>query len=197
MNKKGFKTITSVSACVMVLLMGMVLSSSSCIDEKPVDQKPTKKTIRYICPPDSVVADRLSDTVCTILFTAKKATVYKVNPSLQPRDNDITIGGVVVEKSLGRMNSQSLYALQLFLSDKSSYGDGPVVPLTPYAPTIAVELSGAKGSIYLMFSLLSQEVGVVCDGLLVATYSYRGRGLMAKLFRQYISKDYLNYLNSL
>lgn len=196
MNNKRIKTTSAILTCMAVLLLGMVLSSSY-KDTNPVVQNKTKKTIRYICPPDSAVVSRLSDTVCAVLFSATKATVYKINPSVKPRDNDNTIGGIVVEKCLGKMNAKDLYALQVILSDKSTYSDSPVIPLTPFAPTFAIELTGYNGSFCLLFSLLSQEVGVVYDGLLVSTHSYRGRGLMAKMFRKYLFEDYMNYLINL
>lgn len=196
MNNKRIKKTSVILTCMAVLLLGLVLSSSY-KDTNPVVQNKTKKTIRYICPPDSAVVSRLSDTVCAVLFSATKATVYKINPSVRPRDNDNTIGGIVVEKCLGKMNAKDLYALQVILSDKSTYSDSPVIPLTPYAPTFALEISSPNGTLYLMFSLLSQEVGIVYDGLLVATHTYKNRGLMAKFFRQHMSKEYLNYLISL
>lgn len=197
MKKKGLKAISAIVTCLGVVLIGTMLSASSCLADKPVVQKQDKETLRYICPPDSAVVNRLSDTICAVLFSAKKATLYKVNPAVQVRDNDMTIGGAPVEKCLGKMNAKDLYAMQVLLSDKNTYSDSPVVPLTPYAPTFAVELSGPNGTVCLMFSLLSQEVGIVYDGLLVATHSYKNRGLMAKFFRQHMSKEYLNYLISL
>lgn len=196
MNKKHFKIISTTFTCMLALLLTLVLSASAYLDEKPTVQKQSHKSV-YVCPPDSAVVSRIGDTVCTILFSAKKATLYKINVSSKARDNDKTIGGVVVENCLGKMSTNDLYALQMIMSDKNSYSDSPIVPLTPYAPSYAVELMGPNGTIYLMFSLLSQEVGVVYDGLLIATHQYKGRGLMAKPFRKYISEEYMNYLINL
>lgn len=188
---------SAILSCLALLFLAPALSASSSFDGKPAAQKQSKKTIRYECPPDSAVVARLNDTVSLLLFSAKRATVYQLNPSVHIKDDDKTIGGVVVEKNLGRMSDKSLFTLQMVLSDKNSYSDTPVIPLTPFAPTIAVELSGRQGSLCLLFSFLSQEVGIVRDGLLVATHRYKGKGLMAKIFRQYIPQDYMNYLTNL
>lgn len=194
MKKNHFPT----SRVVLCLCAMLLFTSTACGHTQPDIEtgwpKPKRKqTINY----DAAVAKRLTDTVATLLFNANKATVYRVNPTVKPKDDDKTIGGIKIEEKIGSMEEQELQMLQFLLADSCSYSDSPVIPITPFSPSVALEMSSKQGTVHLLFSFASQEVGIVIDGEVQQEHRYSYARLITRLFENYMDKEYYKYLKEL
>lgn len=192
------KILVPISRIVLCLCTAFLITTTACGNTRSETEsgwpKPKKKlAINY----DAAVANRLSDTVATLIFSANKATVYRINPKVAPKDKDKTIGGIKIEDKIGTFGERELQTLQFLLADSCCYSDSPVVPITPFSPSIALEMSSKQGTIYLLFSFASQEVGVVTDGELKKEHQYSYARLITRLFENYIDKEYYNYLKQL
>lgn len=146
---------------------------------------------------DTIVAQRLTDTIARVLFSSNHATMYRINPAVNPKDNDKTIGGIKVEETIGEMTLMDIQKLKFLLSDSCCFNDSPVIPLTPFSPSIALEMSNDKEVVYLLFSFVSQEVGFVIDGEMKRVHRYSYARLITRLFQNGMDKEYYNYLMEL
>lgn len=183
---------------VLCLCAMLLFTSTACGNTRPDTEsgwpKPKKKEpISY----DAAVAKRLTDTVATLIFNAHKATVYRINPTVKPKDDDKTIGGIKIEEKIGSMEELELEMLQFLLADSCSYSDSPVIPITPFSPSIALEMSSKQGTVHLLFSFASQEVGIVIDGEVQQEHRYAYARLITRLFENYMDKEYYKYLKEL
>lgn len=144
--------------------------------------------------PDSIVLQKLGAEAASVLFSATKATLYRVNSTVRPSDKDVTIGGVKVEGKVKTLSKKDVYLLQFMLSDSLSYSDSPVIPTTPFAPTLAVEFKGRGGSVSLLFSLTSHEVGVVWEGKRTHVCQYANPRLVARFFGNHLDDEFYQNL---
>ncbi len=192
------RILISTSRVVLCLYAALLISSTACGNTRTNPElgwpKPKKKQgINY----DAAVAKRLTDTVATLVFSANKATVYRINPKVNPKDKDKTIGGIKIEEKMGAMDEKELQMLQFLLADSCCYSDTPIIPITPFSPSIALEMSGKQGTVCLLFSYASQEVGVVIDGEVQKEHQYSYARLITRLFENYMDKEYYKYLMTL
>lgn len=192
------KILIPMSRVVLCLCATLLFTSTACGNTRHDSEtgwpKPKKKqVINY----DVAVAKRLTDTVATLLFNANKATVYRINPKVNPKDKDKTIGGIKIEEKIGFMEERELQMLQFLLADSCCYSDKPIIPITPFSPSIALEMSSKQGAICLLFSFASQEVGVVIDGEVQKEHQYSYARLITRLFENYMDKEYYKYLKEL
>lgn len=188
--KKWIVPLAAVALCICSVLL---LSSSACSESPKKNGWSKGRTQTIQC--DSTVVERLSKEASSVFFKANKATVYQINSMVNAKDNDKTIGGIKVEKKIGVMKTQELHMLQFLLADSACYSDSPVVPTTPYQPTIAVEVPSENGSVCFLFSFTSQELGVVVNGEARGNYiRYSYARLITRVFEQYIDKEYYKYL---
>lgn len=198
-KEKNMKRIfIPMSKVVLCLCTALLITSTACgntrLDTETGWPKPKKKlVVNY----DAAVAQRLTDTVATLLFSANKATVYRINPKVNPKDKDKTIGGIRIEEKIGTMEARELQTIQFLLADSCCYSDTPVIPITPFSPSIALEMSSKQGSVCLLFSFASQEVGVVIDGEVQKEHRYSYARLITRLFENYLDKEYYKYLMTL
>lgn len=151
-----------------------------------------------IVVPDTTVVGIIGEEAANVLFTAKKATLYTMLPTVRPKDQDRTIGGVLVDKSIRKLNRNEQYLFQYLLADSLSYTDIPMVPTTRFLPTAAIEFESKYGTCQLLFSLTSQEVGVVVNGRQTVVKRYRNARLITRFFASQIDdKFYQDILKSL
>lgn len=195
MKKRKFIPLAGVVLCFGLMLL---LSSSACGDTKgnkswPKSKKKKIEMVSY----DTIVAQRLTDTIARVLFSSNHATMYRINPAVNPKDNDKTIGGIKVEETIGEMTLMDIQKLKFLLSDSCCFNDSPVIPLTPFSPSIALEMSNDKEVVYLLFSFVSQEVGFVIDGEMKRVHRYSYARLITRLFQNGMDKEYYNYLMEL
>lgn len=187
------------TAGCLALCIGLALSLSATTCDTATSQDPgkelsAKKKFKFAVQPDTTVCRLLGDKAANTLFTAKKATLYRLNPSVRPTDQDVTIGGVKVEEKLCGLDKQDIYLFQFLLADSLTYSNDPLVPLTPFAPTAAIEFSGKQGTCFLLFSLTSQEVGIVIDGKRVFTSRYRNARTLTRWFAIQLNDEFYNNL---
>lgn len=195
MKKRKFIPLAGVVLCFGIMLL---LSSSACGDTKenmgwPKSKKKKIEMVSY----DTIVAQRLTDTIARVLFSSNHATMYRINPAVNPKDNDKTIGGIKVEETIGEMTLMDIQKLKFLLSDSCCFNDSPVIPLTPFSPSIALEMNNDKEVVYLLFSFVSQEVGFVIDGEMKRVHRYSYARLITRLFQNGMDKEYYNYLMEL
>ncbi len=191
--KKNKKTMIHLkTACVVMMCCITTVMSASTCSATPAkgSKKPEKKEI--IAVPDSVVVSMIGEDAAAVIFTAKKATLFIMRPTVKPKDQDKTIGGVLVGKQVRKLNRSEQYLFQFMLADSLSYTDVPIVPTTPYLPTVAIEFESKYGICQLLFSLTSQEVGIVVNGQEVTVLRYRNARLITRFFAENINEKFYN-----
>lgn len=192
------KVLSAVGLFVLSLGLVAALSASTCVQTSDFASKDTalsaKGRCKFVVDPDSLVISRMGEKASIALFASSKGTLYKINPSVRPLDNDMTIGGFKVEEKLNSISKQELYFFQFLLADSLSYSNEPIVPLTPFAPTAAIEFSGKQGTVFLLFSTTSQEVGVVVGGKRVFTSRYCYARLITRWFAGQLNDDFYKEL---
>ncbi len=183
--------------CVVVLCVGgcMSLSASRCAKSTEVSKSEDVGFANHKgFEPDSIVIQKLGAEASSVLFSATKATLYRVNSTVRPSDKDVTIGGVKVEGKVKPLSKKDVYLLQFMLSDSLSYSDSPIIPTTPFAPTLAIEFKGKGGVVSLLFSLTSQEVGIVWDGKRTSVCQYANPRLFARFFSNHLEEEFYQNL---
>ena len=194
------KVMIAASCLVVCVGIGLALSSSTC-DKKSFERQKNESVLlkkNFIVQPDSTVVNLLGKDCCNALFSAKKATLYKMNPAVRPTDQDQTIGGVKVENKMECLQKHEIYLFQFLLADSMSFSDMPLVPTTPFAPTAAIEFSGKGGTVSLLFSMTSQEIGIVENGQIVKVERYTNARIITRFFALKLDEQfYYNILKQL
>ena len=194
------KVMITVGGMALILCTAIILSASTC-NERTHERKTEGSIFQrksYTVQPDSTVIQLMGKEAGNALFTASKATLYRTNPAVRPTDQDETIGGVRVEGKVCNLSKPDIYMILYLLSDSLSFSDTPLIPTTPFAPTAAIEFNGKGGCVSLLFSMTSQEVGVVWKGRTVKVVRYTNARLITRYFAQHLNEQfYYNILKQL
>lgn len=167
--------------------------TSAMSDKTPQEKNNLYLKQKAVCC-DPAVAKILGDTVAKIIFESQKAIVYRLDPVNSPKDGENTIGGVKIVCKDRVLSRSELESLKLMLADSSAFTVSVDVPLCTFSPLIGVEFRGKYGSVSLLFSLLSHEIGVVNGGELKGKHQFGYTRLATRLLAKSLDKEYYDYL---
>lgn len=131
---------------------------------------PETKILANFIEPDKKVKELLGDSITDLIFSPKDVVLYKLGSTTKPSDNDKTIGGVKVEKIIGKIDRNYYSIMQFLLSDSATYTGEKLVPAVPFKACMALEFQNKKEKVTLLYSFVSREMAIVKYGREVSHY---------------------------
>lgn len=194
MKRNLLKMQQNIVAILTTITMSAILCAFTMVDrektEPPTETKPIEIFTHLNPQPDSVIVSILGEDAAGVVFGTKMATLSHLNPTEPPADNEATIGGVKVVKTLGTLNKADLNVIRFLMADSAFYNNGPVTVTSPYEPNYALSFNKGKQKVDLVFSLVSFEMGIVVNGKLTKVVRYNNARQVTRFFRNVSQNEF-------